>query len=537
MANVPISSTVEDLQNFGQAIESPDYNDTLDAMRYMQMQRQPQDMQRQPQGIIGLPQVSMQEGGEIMAQEAMVPEQAMPEQMMQEQAMPEQMKQEAPQQEVQEVQRLAQGLAGFGREGDTELVHMNPEELSGLHSMGTLTYNPVTGLPEAFGIGKIFKAITSIPKAVAKGVKKVASSKAFKTIAPIALAIAAPYALGAIAPSVFGAGAGLLSTSGALGYGVATGLGSLAGGLLSGQSFGDAAKGALISGGTAGLMRGIGSGQWTGKAPIGGGAPIGTTATTGMGQRPITLPTSKNIGLPGGTGGIVADPTKATVLDRVLDSDTWGKVGKDILSDAKAEPWKFGKKILATDLGGSLVEMANQQEQAAQQAQGLRGTTGGGGPVDTDFGRFVGTRTGGINPATLTQEDILRRATMGGIRPAYYGNIRYGLQAKEGGGLMNLARGGEFSGMVPGEGGGMEDNVYMPIKEGNKQVGTLAVSPTEYVVDSHTMAALGNGNPQEGAKVMDGVVETVRKKAYGTIKQPKEIDGIKALGSMVKGVS
>ena len=29
-------------------------------------------------------------------------------------------------------------------------------------------------------------------------------------------------------------------------------------------------------------MRGIGSGQWTGKAPIGGGAPIGTTATTGM---------------------------------------------------------------------------------------------------------------------------------------------------------------------------------------------------------------------------------------------------------------
>ena len=116
MANVPISSTVEDLQNFGQAIESPDYNDTLDAMRYMQMQRQPQDMQRQPQGIIGLPQVSMQEGGEIMAQEAMVPEQAMPEQMMQ----------EAPQQEIQEVQRLAQGLAGFGREGATELVHMNP---------------------------------------------------------------------------------------------------------------------------------------------------------------------------------------------------------------------------------------------------------------------------------------------------------------------------------------------------------------------------------------------------------------------------
>ena len=92
------------------------------------------------------------------------------------------------------------------------------------------------------------------------------------------------------------------------------------------------------------------------------------------------------------------------------------------------------------------------------------------------------------------------------------------LSARAEGGLINLAAGGEFSGMVPGQGGGMDDNVFMPIKEGNKQVGTLAVSPTEYVVDSYTMAALGDGNPSEGAKVMDGVVKRVRQKAYGTMK-------------------
>ena len=107
---------------------------------------------------------------------------------------------------------------------------------------------------------------------------------------------------------------------------------------------------------------------------------------------------------------------------------------------------------------------------------------------------------------------------------------------KEQGGLINLAAGGEFSGMVPGRGGGMDDNVFMPIKEGNKQVGTLAVSPTEYVVDSYTMAALGDGNPSEGAKVMDGVVKGVRKKAYGTMKQPNEIDGLRALRPMMEGV-
>ncbi len=104
------------------------------------------------------------------------------------------------------------------------------------------------------------------------------------------------------------------------------------------------------------------------------------------------------------------------------------------------------------------------------------------------------------------------------------------------GGLINLAAGGEFSGMVPGRGGGMDDNVFMPIKEGNKQVGTLAVSPTEYVVDSYTMAALGDGNPSEGAKVMDGVIKKVRQKAYGTMKQPNEIDGLQALRPMMEGV-
>ena len=108
--------------------------------------------------------------------------------------------------------------------------------------------------------------------------------------------------------------------------------------------------------------------------------------------------------------------------------------------------------------------------------------------------------------------------------------------AATGGGLMQLAAGGEFSGMVPGDGHGMEDNVYMPIKEGEEQVATLAVSPTEYVVDSYTMAALGNGNPVEGAERMDEVVKSIRKEAYGTDKQPNEIDGLAALEPMMERV-
>ena len=148
----------------------------------------------------------------------------------------------------------------------------------------------------------------------------------------------------------------------------------------------------------------------------------------------------------------------------------------------------------------------------------------------------------------LRKSDLTKRANM--PQQLTYRDVIEGLGADDlglrsevglipsatGGGLIDLAAGGEFSGRVPGEGGGMEDNVRMPIKEGNKQVATLAVSPTEYVVDSHTMAALGNGNPDEGADVMDAAVKQIRRKAYGTDKQPNEISGLASLKPLVDKV-
>lgn len=99
------------------------------------------------------------------------------------------------------------------------------------------------------------------------------------------------------------------------------------------------------------------------------------------------------------------------------------------------------------------------------------------------------------------------------------------------GGLVNRAGGGDFSGMIGGDGHGMEDNVQMPIVDNGEQVATLAVSPKEYVVDAYTMAALGNGNPDEGAKIMDQTIKGIRQRAYGTRRQPNEINGTKALQS------
>jgi len=109
-------------------------------------------------------------------------------------------------------------------------------------------------------------------------------------------------------------------------------------------------------------------------------------------------------------------------------------------------------------------------------------------------------------------------------------------KAMQSGGLIGMAAGDKFEGKVPGQGHGMEDNVYMPIKEGNQQVATLAVSPDEYVIDAHTMSALGNGNADEGAKYMDSMVKNIRQKAFGTDKQPNEINGLAALRPMIERV-
>ena len=146
---------------------------------------------------------------------------------------------------------MADELASRGRYGDSMLLHVRPDELQGLASLGTLTINPDTGLPEAFS---------------------------FKSLLPAVGAIGATFLLGPAGLGLLG-GAGGSLIGGAFGTGVAAGLGSFAGGLVAGQSPGQAALGGLISGATAGFF----SGAPTGVDQITGGAG-GSTLTDISGQ-------------------------------------------------------------------------------------------------------------------------------------------------------------------------------------------------------------------------------------------------------------
>ena len=623
---LPTSPTVQDFQNLESALDSPDYNDTLQAMQYMK---------RQPKGGLNrLPQVTvpMQAGGMM--------EEQMPIEPMNEEEVNMKMQevaQEEPREPNPQIQAMAQEVASYGRGGDKVLLHLRPDELQGLASMLNVTINPVTGQPEII-LNKIRRTAKRIGKGAVKGIKNVVKSDAFKTLAPIALAIAAPYAAAYMG---FGgaAGAGLtlsqqVAAMSPTMFGFTTGLGSLTGNLLAGRSFKDSAKAGLISGVTAGTFRGV-SNKMAGKSfmgdPIQPDPIVQSTDTSqlvsqqgdpGAFSSQYSQPTTTNVasGPPAGTdfyGGEVGgtstniptasqeiastnvmgsgsplppvtkggptvtgqeflagttdttpiaggfnqtvsnipsgpDPYAPNLLQRTTSAvgeyvpqsvkDVSGAIAQDYNPFTKAGLMNIATKGVAGDIGSSYVAMEEQKELArrrqeeedeALRREGYRVEY----PDGYNSQRVVYDMSGVVPIRTV--EEILNRS-LGGGRFLYRGRTTYepteDLVEVAQGGLINLAAGGEFSGMVPGQGGGMDDNVYMPIKEGTKQVGTLAVSPTEYVVDSYTMAALGDGNPEEGARVMDKTIKQIRKKAFGNTKQPKEIDGLAALRPMVQGV-
>ena len=139
------------------------------------------------------------------------------------------------------IAEAARMVANKGRNGDTVLAHITPEEARLLRSRGGAgTINPETGLPEFF-LKKFVKALVSPIKAVAKvvtnTVKTVLKSPIGRVLATAALATF-------IGPAAFG----LTGTAG-----VAAQMAIASGGVtaLSGGSFKDVLKSAAVGGATA----------------------------------------------------------------------------------------------------------------------------------------------------------------------------------------------------------------------------------------------------------------------------------------------
>ena len=154
-----------------------------------------------------------------------------------------------PSQQPYPMQKEASELADRGRYGDTTLVHMTPGEVQGLASLGQLTINPDTGLPEAFKLSSLLPIVANVGLAVATGGMSL----------PAQMAI-----------------------MGAANFGM---------GLLQGQSAQQALLGGAFAAGTAGLMGGLSS-----AAGGAAGGAAGSSATQGVraaaGPGMMALPTA-----------------------------------------------------------------------------------------------------------------------------------------------------------------------------------------------------------------------------------------------------
>jgi hypothetical protein len=196
----------------------------------------------------------------------------------------------------------AKALQAKGRNSDTMLAHINPQEAQMLRRAGGLgTINPYTGLPEYFSLKQAWKAVTAPARAVVNVAKDIAKSP----IGKIALTIGLTMALG---PAGLNLGLGMAGTGAVVGGGMAAlGGGNLqdvlkgaAMGYIGGtvapsiSSYMPGAAGSVLNQGFTGAALGTGFGLATGMTPeqaLKAGAIGGITAAgVGYGQQKGYLP-------------------------------------------------------------------------------------------------------------------------------------------------------------------------------------------------------------------------------------------------------
>ena len=224
-----------------------------------------------------------------------------------------------PQGGLQKFQDAAEMLADFGREGDTYIVHaaegetvIPVEVLDANPRMKAMLFKQMEDMglePERYVVGNELNSINPVTGQPEFFLKKLFSGikKAIKAIAPIALPIVAPF---------------LLPT---LPVALSSGLGSFAASKLRGASTGDALKGALISGGLAGL------GSFAkGKGFLGTGRDIGVRGI--FDRTPKTSPVN-------------VSPAQVNPMDATLGNLSQGARGTPDLAAMNVPPQAQGMPL------------------------------------------------------------------------------------------------------------------------------------------------------------------------------------------------
>ena len=406
--------------------------------------------------------------------------------------------------QINPYQQAADMLADFGREGDTYIVHAaegetvipvevldkNPRmkqmifkqmEEMGLDPQRYIvgselnSINPVTGQPEFF-LKKLFKSVKSV----------------VKKIAPIALPIVAPFLLPTM-PLAF-----------------ASGLGSFVGNKIGGASTEDALKGALLTGGIAGLgaMAKTGGRNFLATGEDVGirglfdkktGAPLEATKTELVDQN-ITQPKGfmeKYIYDKGPDEGLFEkyfSPNRQSLdplnqaTDKIAELQT--KVDQGLLKPADFETMKTSllNKAATAEAPGLLAKYG------PLAALGLGGVT---------LASSLSQEDEEPEEAMLTGQDLIDRDIEEGTYQyafdptIFYGNNPY-YRRDDFSIMPTMAREG---GEIVGPGTGTSDSVPAMLSDG------------EFVMTANAVKGAGGGDRQKGAKKMYAMMKQYERTA------------------------
>jgi hypothetical protein len=397
---------------------------------------------------------------------------------------------------------VAQTLAKQGRHGDTQLIHVSPSELHGLHALAkangtSITINPDTGLPEAFNLN-------------------------LKKLLPMAAGAALTIGSGGTLTPLMAAGI----VGG--GYGIATG--SIQKGLMAGiGAYGGAGLGAgLAEAGASSL----------GEAGVQKATEAGTNALASTGA-----PTT------GGTLGTITTPQEISqaVSNGQMTVDQANTYGQAYTNAYGTAPSTLSK------VGSGIGQLGSQQGISSVYSALPTGTLPALGATALDAGQQQRASVPGY------QEDEYDRRLKGYklspdyqaysaptpnpyYRPTYAAiggimnsNAPHSFDDESGSddvgmaaGGMNMASGGiaglggysDGGRMLKGPGDGMSDSI--PGVIGGKQPARLADG--EFVVPADVVSHLGNGSTDAGAKKLYSMMDKVRQARTGKKKQAPQVD-------------
>jgi len=391
-----------------------------------------------------------------------------------------------------------QGLASLGRGGDSTLVHMQPREVAGLQQLAqangtSLTRNPMTGYPEAFSLGGMFKA---------------------------ALPIAAGYFTGGAATPFLGAGTAASSaiTAGALtgaGVAAATGddpiLGAVTGGMGGYSGMGLESAVANMPAATVPMSGNMGQQIAADAAYTGslGGMQVGTpTANIGAGG------TGMNVG----GGGFGAQSSAVNNPMSLAGSTPGGTIMQDsplstfdraIAGAKKASGIPGGETgIYSVKPDGTRISTQMQKAVAGTTPQALM---------------KLGSPIASMGLGGLEESDFMVKPDFNDPRDKYDPRSKLNLNRDTGiseamsrdTGLRLLAKGGYING--PGD--GMSDDIPATIN-GDEPA---ALADGEFVIPADVVSHLGNGSSEAGSKQLHVMMDRIRKARTGRKSQGKEI--------------